>query len=355
MIRSKTTRVENTAKPMAYSDFHAAALRRVFIMLFSLIAVFLVSFCIGRYSVPFGELIKILFSKIFDITKTWTDQMETVVFNIRLPRILMCCLVGCSLSVAGASYQGVFQNPMASPDILGASSGAAFGAALAILCGGSSSVIAISAFVFSVLTVCVVYLIGQRAKGNRVLNLILAGIMISSLFTAGTSYIKLVADPNNELPAITYWLMGSLAGTKMSDVNFAIWPMAIGLIPLFLLRWRINILTLGDDEARTIGINASALRFVIIICATLVTAASVSVSGMIGWVGLVIPHLCRRLVGSNFQHLMPASMIFGAIFLLIVDNVSRNLLATEIPIGILTAFIGAPFFVYLMMRKDGAQ
>jgi iron complex transport system permease protein len=335
------------------NTLYARPRRRLAVLSFVLLAIFLLSFCIGRYGVPLDELLRIFLNLIFKITKTWTSNMETVVFNIRLPRILLGCLVGGCLSVAGASYQGVFKNPMAAPDILGASSGAAFGAAMAIFFGASNSMVTASAFMFSLLTVCLVYLVGQRAKGNRLLNLILAGIMISSLFSAGTSYIKLVADPNNKLPQITYWLMGSLAGAKIGEVLFVIIPMAAGLIPLFMLRWRINLLTLGDDEARTMGINAGALRFVIVICATLVTAASVSVSGMIGWVGLVIPHLSRRLVGNNYKFLLPASLLFGAAFMLVVDNVSRNLLPTEIPIGILTAFVGAPFFIYLIMRGKG--
>jgi len=277
--------------------------------------------------------------------------METILFNVRLPRIILACLVGSCLSSAGASYQGIFQNPMAAPDILGATSGAAFGAALAILNDASYLVISLSAFVFSLLTVTLVYLVSKKTKGSKVLGLILSGIIVGSLFTAGTSFIKLVADPTDQLPAITYWLMGSLAGAKQDTVVMAMIPMILGLVPLFLLRWRINVLTLGDDEARTMGINASKLRLFVIICATLVTAASVSVSGMIGWVGLVIPHLSRRLVGNNYKYLMPASILFGAIFMLLVDDVSRNLLQTEIPIGILTAFIGAPFFVYLITRK----
>ena len=186
------------------------------------------------------------------------------------------------------------------------------------------------------------------------IGLILSGIMISSLVSSGTSFIKLVADPTDQLPAITYWLMGSLNGASMRDVLFAAGPMALGLIPLFLLRWRVNILTLGADEAKTMGVNARRLRMIVILSATLITAASVSVSGMIGWVGLVIPHLSRRLVGNNYRHLMPASILFGAIFLLLVDDISRNLLATEIPIGILTSIIGAPFFIYLI-TKDGER
>ena len=324
-----------------------------------LLTVFLASFSFGRYAVPPLQVIRILLSRLLApfapggvLRQTWTREMETVVINIRLPRIVMACLVGCSLSAAGATYQGVFQNPMASPDILGASSGAAFGAALAILLGASTRGITVSAFISSLITVLLVFLIARRAPGLRVVNLILAGIMVSSLFSAGTSYIKLVADPSNQLPQITYWLMGSLSGTRLNDIAHALPPMLLGLLPLFLLRWQINLLSLGDREARTLGVNTDLVRLVLILGSTLVTAASVSFSGMIGWVGLVIPHLCRRLVGSDYRYLMPGSFLAGAAFLLVVDNVSRNLLAVEIPIGILTAFIGAPFFLYLIIRKE---
>ena len=318
-----------------------------------LILLILLSFLIGRYGVSVSEIFRLLASRIVPIAKTWTPEMEAAVLRIRLPRILLACLVGGSLSAAGAAYQSVFQNPMAAPDILGASSGAAFGAALGILLGFSSRMITGVAFVLSLVTVGVVYVIGKRAPGKAVVNLILGGIMVSSLFSAGTSFIKLVADPSDQLPAITYWLMGSLSGVKMQEVLFAAIPMAVGIIPLLLLGWRMNVLTLGDDEARAMGVNAGALRLTVVLCSTLVTAASVSVSGMIGWVGLVIPHLSRKLVGSDHRFLLPASILMGAAFLLLVDNVSRNLLATEIPLGILTAFVGAPFFMYLMMRKGG--
>lgn len=318
-----------------------------------LILLILLSFLIGRYGVPVSEIFRLLASRIFPVAKTWTAEMEAAVLRIRLPRILLACLVGGSLSAAGAAYQSVFQNPMASPDILGASSGAAFGAALGILLGFSSRMITGLAFVLSLVTVGIVYVIGKRAPGKAVVNLILGGIMVSSLFSAGTSFIKLVADPSDQLPAITYWLMGSLSGVKMQEVLFAAIPMAVGIIPLLLLSWRMNVLTLGDDEARAMGVNAGMLRLAVVLCSTLVTAASVSVSGMIGWVGLVIPHLSRKLVGNDHRFLVPAAILMGAAFLLLVDNVSRNLLATEIPLGILTAFVGAPFFMYLMMRKGG--
>ena len=323
---------------------------RVAMMAAVLLALFLLSFIWGRYDVPLPEVVRILLSRLLPVTQTWTDNMAIAVCNVRLPRILLACLVGCALSAAGASYQTVFQNPMAAPDILGASSGACFGAALAILTGQSSVTVTVYAFCASLLSVALVYLVGSRTRGSRVVNLLLAGIMVGSLFTAGTSYIKLVADPSNQLPQITYWLMGSLSGTRMKTVGFAAVCMTMGLIPLLLLRWRMNLLTLSADEARAMGVHTDRLRLAVILSATVLTAAAVSVSGMIGWVGLVIPHLSRRIVGNDCRWLLPMSMLFGAAFLLLVDNMARCLTAVQIPIGILTAFVGAPFFIYLMIK-----
>ena len=316
----------------------------------ALLALFLLSFVVGRYGVPLGQVVRILLSGVLPLEQTWTDNMAIAVLNVRLPRILLACLVGCGLSAAGTGYQTVFQNPMAAPDILGASSGACFGAALAILTGQGAVMITVFAFLASLLSVALVYLVGNHTRGNRVVNLLLAGIMVGSLFSACTSYIKLVADPTNQLPQITYWLMGSLSGTRMGTVRFAAVCMAVGLVPLLLLRWRMNLLTLSPDEARAMGVHTDRLRLVVILSSTVLTAAAVSVSGMIGWVGLVIPHLSRRIVGSDCRRLMPMACLFGAAFLLLVDNMARCLTATEIPIGILTAFVGAPFFIYLMVR-----
>lgn len=316
----------------------------------ALLALFLLSFVMGRYGVPLGQVVRILLSGVLPLEQTWTGNMAIAVLNVRLPRILLACLVGCGLSAAGTGYQTVFQNPMAAPDILGASSGACFGAALAILTGQSAVMITVFAFLTSLLSVALVYLVGNHTRGNRVVNLLLAGIMVGSLFSACTSYIKLVADPTNQLPQITYWLMGSLSGTRMGTVRFAAVCMAVGLVPLLLLRWRMNLLTLSPDEARAMGVHTDRLRLAVILSSTVLTAAAVSVSGMIGWVGLVIPHLSRRIVGSDCRRLMPMSCLFGAAFLLLVDNMARCLTATEIPIGILTAFVGAPFFIYLMVK-----
>lgn len=327
--------------------------RRRFLLLGGVCLLLLLgSMLVGRYGLSAGKLLHMLWTRLTGGAADWSVSDEKVVFAIRLPRIAAAALVGAALAVSGTAYQGMFRNPMVSPDILGASTGAGFGAALAILLGAGYFGISLSAFCFGLLAVAAAWLVSRLSRSDPTVALILAGMMISSLFSAGTSFIKLVADTQQQLPAITYWLMGSLSGTRMKDVTFALLPVALGAVPLLLLRWRVNLLTLSEEEARSMGVNTTALRLVVILCATVLTAASVSVSGMIGWVGLVIPHLSRKLVGSDCRRLLPAAMLLGAIFLLLVDNVSRNLLAVEIPIGILTAFIGAPFFIYLMTRKE---
>ncbi|MDR2360785.1 MAG: iron ABC transporter permease [Oscillospiraceae bacterium] len=327
--------------------------QHIVVLLLSLALIFaaLISVTLGRFHITLNELFAALTDRITG-RESVSATTAAILFNVRLPRILLACLVGCCLSGAGAAYQGTFRNPMASPDILGASSGAAAGAAIAILLELSGRMVTVFAFASSLVTIALVTLVSKAARGERVLGIILAGIMVSSLANAVTSFIKLVADPNSILPEITYWLMGSLAKTKREDTLFALVPMTIGMVPLLLLRWRINLLTLPDNEAKSLGVNVNATRGAVIVCSTLITAASVSVSGLIGWVGLVVPHLARKLVGSDFRALLPTSAIGGALFLLIVDNISRNLLITEIPIGILTSVIGAPFFIWLMTRRE---
>ncbi len=323
----------------------------VLALLILLVTAAAISLMLGRYPINPLEAISMLAGLVAPIDQTWTDQQASLFFNVRLPRILLAMMVGCCLAVAGAAYQGTFQNPLVSPDILGASQGAAFGAAIAILLHVGSALTSVFAFAFALLTVLLVLLISSRARGNHMMIVVLAGVMVSSLFQAGVSYAKLIADPTDELADITYWLMGSLTGASAADVRMVLPFMLIGCGLLFFLRWRINILTMGDDEAATMGVNARRTRIAVIIAATLITAASVCVTGMIGWVGLVIPHLCRMLVGADYRRLIPASMLMGASFLLIVDDIARLATTAEIPIGILTAFVGAPFFLYLITRK----
>lgn len=291
-----------------------------------------------------------LLSMILPGPDTWDFATYSVLFNIRLPRICAAILVGAALSTAGAAYQGMFQNPLVSPDILGASAGAGFGAAVAIYFYLGTGAITAFAFAGGLIAVGAAYLISRLTKGSATLSMVLAGILIGSLFSAATSYIKLVADTNDQLPAITYWLMGSLAGAESDyKLGLAAVVIGLGLLPLVLLRWRMNVLTLGEDEARSIGVNTNLLRLVVIICATLVTAVAVSISGLIGWVGLVIPHFCRMIFGYDYRRIIPAAIIMGAGFLLLVDDFSRTIATTEVPLGILTAFVGAPIFAYLLM------
>ena len=325
------------------------------ILLIVAIVAILVSFTIGRYSVYPGDLIQIIISEITGEASTVDPNAELVFFNIRLPRVLCAFLVGLGLAVAGCAYQGVFRNPMVSPDILGATSGAGFGAACAILWDFNVVGIQMVAFIVGLFAVGVSYticlIVGKRA--NVLLTLILAGIVVSALFQAGISLIKYVADPYTKLPEITYWLMGSLASVNYSDVVKLLIPIAVALVPLYLYRWQLNLLAFSDEEAKMMGVNIQVIRIVVILCATLISAAVVSVSGIIGWVGLVIPHLTRMIVGPNYKILIPACVLLGGTYLLLVDNLARTWAAMEIPLGILTAVVGAPFFIVLLCRGKG--
>ena len=311
------------------------------------LAVLLGSLLLGRYALSPGQLLHMLWTKVTGGAADWPLSDDKVVFAVRLPRVAAAALVGAALAVSGAAYQGMFRNPMVSPDILGASTGAGFGAAVAILLGAGYFGISAAAFCCGLLAVAAAWLVSRLSRTNQTVALILAGMMISSLFSAGTSFVKLVADTQQQLPAITYWLMGSLSSIKDKDVLFLSIPVALGMVPLLVLRWRMNLLTLGEEEAQSMGVNTRRLRGAVIVCATLLTSASVAVSGMIGWVGLVIPHFCRMLI--------PAGALFGASFLLIVDDIARLVTTGELPLGILTAFVGAPLFVYLIVTGGGRR
>jgi iron complex transport system permease protein len=297
------------------------------------------------------ELVRVILSRLIPMQKMWGGTAETVLLNIRLPRVFAAVMIGSALSGAGVAYQSLFQNPMVSPDVLGASAGAGFGAAIGISFSLSFLGVTLTSFLFGLGAVAIAYLVSTRIRRDPSFGMVLAGIVTGSLFSSGTSYLKLIADPNDTLPSITYWLMGSLASIRPQDIALAAVPIVLGLVPLLLFRWRLNILAMGEEEARTLGVHTGRLRLIIVCCATLVTSASVAVSGMIGWVGLVIPHLARMLVGSDSRLLMPASMLLGGTYLMMVDTLARLIAASEIPLGILTSFVGAPFFLFLMLRR----
>jgi len=312
----------------------------------------LLSFALGRYPVSPGELWSLFSSALFPSLSVPPEILSTIVFNIRLPRILAALLVGASLSGAGACYQGMFHNPLASPALLGAAAGAGFGAALGICLGFHVLSIQVLSFLASLSAVGITCLLSVRIRHDRTLGLVLGGILTGSLFTAATSLVKYTADPFEKLPAITFWLMGSFSSVTMEDVYLVGPPIFLGLGFLYLLRWHLNVLSLPEEEARALGVRVHLYKLVVILCATLATAASVSISGMIGWVGLVIPHFVRILAGPDYLHLLPASLVGGGIFLLLMDNLARTLASVEIPLGILTALVGVPFFLFLLFHEE---
>ncbi len=280
-----------------------------------------------------------------------SPEDRIVFWQIRLPRIVAALLLGAALAGAGTTYQGMFRNPLVSPDILGVSAGAGLGACAAILFGLPTVLIQIYAFCGGLLVVAGVWLITRRVRRHDpVLTLVLVGIALGTLCGAGISLIKILADPYTQLPSITFWLLGGLSSVTLRDLSVAAPVILIGMVPLLLLRWRMNLLTLSDDEARSLGINAARLRLGLIVCATLITASTVAIAGIVGWVGLVVPHIGRLLTGNNHQQLLPVAMGIGAILLLVTDTLARAASSTEIPLGILTAFIGAPFFLLLLLR-----
>jgi iron complex transport system permease protein len=279
---------------------------------------------------------------------------EIVLMRVRLPRVAAAALVGAALAGAGTAYQTLFRNPLVSPDILGVATGAGLGAVLGILLSLPVAGIQALAFVLGLGTVVLVYLIAAALRRHeRTLVLVLSGVVIGALAGACISLVKILADPYDQLPAITFWLLGSLAGVKIADLALVAPLVLAGLVPLVLMRWRIGVLALGDDEARALGVDVARLRALVILAATLMTASVVAVSGVIGWVGLMIPHIARMIVGPSFGRLLPAAMLLGASFMLVVDLLARSLARVETPLGILTAVLGAPFFLWLLARDRG--
>lgn len=319
------------------------------LLLFLLLAVgFIMSLAVGRYYIPVSEILTAFTGGQVP------DKTGQVLMVVRLPRVLAAVLVGGAMSVSGAAYQGMFKNPLVSPDILGSSAGAGFGAALAILLSFGVAGTKGAAFFFGLFAVFITWLISHRfGKGDDSLFLlILGGIIVSNLFQSLISLVKYAADPTDKLPAITFWLMGSLSKAVMKDVQVMLVPFVLCTAVLVFCAGRLNILALGEEEARTLGINTGLLQVAVIVTATVLTAFCVSLCGMIGWVGLVIPHLARMMVGPNFKVLLPASLLLGSSYLLIMDDLCRSVFAVEIPLGIITSLAGLPFFLYLLTRQN---
>lgn len=304
---------------------------------------------VGRFPISLQELFSLVWAQLSGGVAQAPTNADIVLFNIRGPRIVAAFSVGAALAAAGAAYQNLFRNPLVSPDILGVSSGAALGAVLGIFL--ALPIIAIQGMAFSggLAAVACIYAIGNRIRGHDpVLTLVLAGVVIGSLLGSGIALLKYLADPYNQLPAITYWLLGSFASIAKKDLAVALPVIASSLLPLFLLRWRINLLALPDDEARALGLDVRRTRLIVVIAATLMTAASVAICGIIGWIGLVVPHAVRLLVGAEFSRLLPLAMLIGGTFMLAIDTLGRTMAQIEIPPGVLTAAVGTPVFIWLM-------
>ncbi|MEQ8201116.1 MAG: iron ABC transporter permease [Syntrophomonadaceae bacterium] len=314
------------------------------------IVLFFASFLVGRFAISPLTVASIILAKFMVIPQTWDPTLAIVVLQVRLPRIVLGILVGGALSVAGASYQTLFKNPMASPDILGVSAGAAFGAALAMINNGAWWQVQVTAFAFGIIAVTAAYIIAQVFGRNTITILILAGIVVSSLFQSLLTIIKTLADTNNALPTITYWLMGSLGKAKNEDVLIMLPAMALSLLTIFIYRSQINVLAAGEDEARTMGVNVTQVKLLVVASSTLMTVASVSICGIIGWVGMVVPHIARMLTGASFSKLAVTSFFVGGALLLTIDNVIRGIEGVELPLGVLTALVGTPVFVMLLAR-----
>jgi iron complex transport system permease protein len=307
------------------------------------------AFTVGRYPVSLSELIEVVSAHLSGRPSTAPPAVENVIFLVRGPRVLAAVLIGSALAVAGTAFQGLFRNPLVSPDILGASSGAALGAVVGIFFSLGVVGIESLAFLGGIAAVAAVYFVGSLLRGrDPILVLVLTGVVIGALLGAGVGLVKYLADPYNQLPAMTFWLLGSLASTTASDLVPLAGPVVFGSAVLIALRWRMNVMSLPEEEARALGVSTGPLRIAIVAAATLVTSASVATSGIIGWVGLVVPHLARALVGPDFPRLLPTAAMLGGGYLLFIDTLARVAAPVEIPLGILTAVIGTPFFIWLL-------
>jgi iron complex transport system permease protein len=318
------------------------------------LAVLYTSLFIGRFNIPPAEVARILASRWLSVTVDWPASVASIVLQIRLPRAILALFVGAGLSMSGAAFQGMFRNPLVSTDILGVTAASAFGAALALLLSRGVVEVELLAFLFGLLGVALTYLLARTYRRTPMLMLVLSGIIVAAFFSALLSGAKYVADPDSKLPAITYWLLGSLNGSSMQSLGMGLPPIILGGAGLMLVRWRLNVLSMGDEEAASLGVRTDRLKGIIIVCTTLITAAAVSVCGIVGWVGLVIPHLARMWVGPDHRNLLPAAGSIGATYLLIIDDMARSVSSSEIPLGILTAILGAPYFAYLLRKTQGA-
>lgn len=309
----------------------------------------------GRYGVSPRQMVGAISARIGG--GIYPDRKaDSVVFNLRLPRITVAVLIGSGMAVSGAAFQSLFSNPLATPDTLGVASGTCVGAVVALLLGWGMSGVQLTALVAGLVTVAITTAVARRRDGGTdVVTLVLAGVIVSAMADAVLSMLKLTADPTSKLPEITYWLMGSLMGASWSQIALAAPFIVIGSGGIVVLRWRLNVLALSEDEARAAGVDVRSLRITLIVCATVVTASVISLCGQVGWIGLIVPHAARMLTGSDNRYLIPVCLLLGASIMIFIDTVARTITASEVPVSVVTAIVGAPFFITLLRRTGGVQ
>lgn len=340
------------ARTLAAGGWTTASRNRVVLttLLVLLVVLAILSMGMGRVAIAPERVLAILLSKFLPITPTWSSADELIVTNVRLPRICAALMIGAALAAAGAAYQNLFRNPIVSPDILGVSAGAGFGASMAVMLNLGALGIQSAAFGTGLLAVVLCFSIGQAINRHSLIVLVLVGVVIAAFFQAMISVLKIIADPIDVLPVITFWLLGGLNKITPADLPVAAVMIASSLALLYALRWQVNVMSVGEEEARNLGVNVVLTRTLLVLTATLMTAAAVSISGIVGWVGLVVPHMARMLVGPSFDRMFPVALVSGAVFVLLVDDFARAASSMELPLGIVTSVIGAPLFIILLLR-----
>lgn len=334
-----------------FADKHKYRLFLV-ILIITLLLVSVASLCIGQYKIPAKNVLLILLSRIFPVTEVWNDTMFRVVMYSRLPRVAAALLVGGALALAGSAYQGVFRNPLVSPDLLGVSNGACVGAAVSILLGLGYFGTVSFAFIFGIVAVTLTVMFPRLLNRRSAVSLVLSGVIVGGFFSSVLGLLKYIADADTELAEITYWQLGSLSKVKVESLFYIAPAILLAGLLIILLRWRINVISLGEKEAQTLGINLFVERGIVIACSTVLTAASVCISGTIGWIGLIMPHLARMIVGQNNERVIPSAALLSSIFLIVVDLLARNITGAEIPLSIITGFVGTPFFAFVIIKQN---
>ncbi|HVX46438.1 MAG TPA: iron ABC transporter permease [Mycobacteriales bacterium] len=344
----------DAAAPLATAARSARRAAPVVVAATGLVLVALGALAVGRYSIPIGQTGRILIGQVIPIRHTWTDSQQRVILLVRLPRVSLAALVGGGLAISGAVLQAVFRNPLVNPQILGVSSGASFGGALGLLLGVGTAAQMGGAFAAGMASLAIVYTVSRARSGTPVLLIVLSGVITGAFFSALVALITYLADPYDQLPAIVFWLLGSLAAATQAKVAVAAVPVLLGTAAILLVRWRVNVLSLGDEDAAALGVRPGPLRWLLLTAVAAIVAGAVAVSGVIGWVGLVVPHLVRMWIGPDHRRLLPVSSLAGAAYLIAIDTLARTTSPGEIPLGVLTALIGAPIF-FLLLRRNAAR